>query len=138
MPFYAYPVSTAASVSLNREFTPLEAHLILWHIEQGLMPRETGKRREWTIAQLDGDPFHVALQDYDWADEVLHAQIGRRWLESEFPTPAERKAAADGGVRPLVGGDRALRRRSRPSRVVARARRAGAQRAPRPRGRGPT
>ncbi|MGD8749849.1 MAG: hypothetical protein PVG14_00430 [Anaerolineales bacterium] len=22
----------------------------------------------------------VLFQDFDWADEVLHAQIGRRWL----------------------------------------------------------
>ena len=94
IPFYAYPVPITASATLNRGFTPLEAHLILWHIEQGLMPRETGKPFEWAIAGLDGDPFVVSLQDYDWADEVLHAQIGRRWLESEFASPAERKAAA--------------------------------------------
>jgi len=52
------------------------------------MPRETGKRWEWTIAGLDGDPLLVALQDYDWADEVLHAQIGRRWLRDEHSTAA--------------------------------------------------
>jgi hypothetical protein len=93
VPFYAYPIDMAASVSLNREYSPLEAHLMLWHIEQELMPRKTGKRWEWEIARLDGDPFFVALQDYDWADEVLHAQIGRRWLEADFPTSSERKAA---------------------------------------------
>ena len=95
VPFYAYPIDMAASASLNREFTPLEAHILLWDIEQGLMPRETGKRWEWTIAGLDGDPLLVALQDYDWADEVLHAQIGRRWLASEHGTAAERKAVAE-------------------------------------------
>lgn len=95
VPFYAYPIDMAPSVSLNHEFSPLEAHIILWHIEQGLMPRQTGKRREWTVARLDGDPFFVALQDYDWADEVLHAQIGRRWLESDFPHSSERKAAGE-------------------------------------------
>lgn len=94
VPFYAYPIDMAASASLNREFTPLEAHILLWDIEQGLMPRETGKRWEWAIAGLDGDPLLVALQDYDWADEVLHAQIGRRWLQSEHGTAAERKAVA--------------------------------------------
>ena len=44
------------------------------------MPRKTGKRYERSIAELNGDDFFTALQDYDWADEVLHAQIGRRWL----------------------------------------------------------
>jgi hypothetical protein len=95
VPFYSYPIDMAASASLNREFTPLEAHILLWDIEQGLMPRESGKRWEWTIAGLDGDPLLVALQDYDWADEVLHAQIGRRWLRAEHGTAAERKAAAE-------------------------------------------
>jgi hypothetical protein len=94
VPFYEYPIDMAASASLNCEFTPLEAHILLWDIEQGLMPRETGKRWEWTIAGLDGDPLLVALQDYDCADEVLHAQIGRRWLAGEHATAAERKAVA--------------------------------------------
>jgi hypothetical protein len=84
IPFYAYPIDWAASVSLNTEFTPLEAHLILWRIEQDLMPGASGKRYEWSVAGLHDDPFFTALQDYDWADEVLHAQIGRRWLAGEF------------------------------------------------------
>jgi hypothetical protein len=94
VPFYEYPIDMAASASLNCEFTPLEAHILLWDIEQGLMPRETGKRWEWTIAGLDGDPLLVALQDYDWADEVLHAQIGRRWLRDEHGSATEQTAVA--------------------------------------------
>jgi hypothetical protein len=95
VPFYDYPVDMAASASLNTEFTPLEAHLLLWHVEQGLMARETGKRFEWTVARLDVEPLYAALQDYDWADEVLHAQIGRRWLADDFGSAAERRAAAE-------------------------------------------
>ena len=48
------------------------------------MPGGSGKRYEWYVAGLHDDPFFIALQDYDWADEVLHAQIGRRWLTSEL------------------------------------------------------
>ena len=33
-----------ASASLNTECTPIEPHVLLYYIEQGLMPRETGKR----------------------------------------------------------------------------------------------
>ena len=95
VPHYRFPITVAAVVALNREFTPLEAHTILWHIEQGLMPRETGKRWEMEIAEGYGDPFFIALQDYDWADEVLHAQIGRRWLRDEYPSAAERLAAGN-------------------------------------------
>jgi hypothetical protein len=93
IPFYAYPISVVGSLSLNAEFTPLEAHTILWHIEQSLMRRETGKRWEMEIAEAYGDPFFVALQDYDWADEVLHAQLGRRWLQEPYGSAGARKAA---------------------------------------------
>lgn len=80
VPFYAYPVPLTFSTGLNLECTPLEAHIILWGIEHSLMPRKTGKRYERSVAELHGDDFFTALQDYDWADEVLHVQIGRRWL----------------------------------------------------------
>jgi hypothetical protein len=80
IPFYAYPIAINAGVLLNLECTPLEAHIHLWSIEQSLMPGTTGKRYERSIAERHGDDFFTALQDYDWADEVLHAQIGRRWL----------------------------------------------------------
>lgn len=79
IPFYAYPILIAFSTTLNGECSPLEAHAILWNIEQSQMP-QTGKRYERSIAELNGDDFFTALQDYDWADEVLHVQIGRRWL----------------------------------------------------------
>ncbi len=48
------------------------------------MPKNTGKHYEWKIAQAYGDPLCITMQDYDWADEVLHAKIGRRWLIPEF------------------------------------------------------
>ncbi|MCD9021356.1 hypothetical protein [Cohnella silvisoli] len=84
VPFYRYPIDLKASSSLNTDFTPFESHLILWGIEQGLMNKDKGKRWEWIIAQQSGMPYAVSAQDYDWADEVLHAQIGRKWLSPEF------------------------------------------------------
>jgi hypothetical protein len=54
-----------------------------------LMNNETGKRWEWLIAKKSNIPYGELLQDYDWADEVLHAQIGRKWLLSEFPGQEE-------------------------------------------------
>jgi hypothetical protein len=29
------------------------------------------------------------IQDYDWADEILHARIGRKWIVSEFDSQGE-------------------------------------------------
>src|SRR4051812_45741632 len=69
VPFYEYPIDVAGSASLNLEFTALEAHILLWHVEQGLMNGSTGKRFEWRVADEHGDRFFAALQDYDWADE---------------------------------------------------------------------
>jgi hypothetical protein len=71
------------SYRLNTECTPLERHGVLYFIEQGLMPR-TGKRYEWEIAKDSGLPLMATLQDFDWADEVLHSQIGRQWYVPEF------------------------------------------------------
>ena len=74
------------SLHLNLDRSPLERHIILYYIEQSLMNGETGKRWEWLIAQRAGDPLATYFQDYDWADEVLHAQIGRRWLKPQVGT----------------------------------------------------
>jgi hypothetical protein len=68
---------------LNTECTPLEAHGVLYYIEQGLMPR-TGKRYEFETGQESGLPLIATLQDFDWADEVLHSQIGRVWYVPLF------------------------------------------------------
>ncbi|MBX9627653.1 MAG: hypothetical protein K2X82_27890 [Gemmataceae bacterium] len=71
------------SYRLNTECTPLERHGVLYFIEQGLMPK-TGKRYEWEVAKDSGLPLMATLQDFDWADEVLHSQIGRQWYVPEF------------------------------------------------------
>jgi hypothetical protein len=66
------------SLRLNTECTPLERHAVLYFIEQGLMTK-TGKRYEWELGRESGIPLMATIQDYDWADEVLHAQLGRLW-----------------------------------------------------------
>lgn len=66
------------SYRLNTECTPLERHAVLYFIEQGLMTR-TGKRYEWEVGCDSGVPLMATIQDFDWADEVLHAQLGRAW-----------------------------------------------------------
>ncbi|MGE3818917.1 MAG: hypothetical protein AB7I30_05735 [Isosphaeraceae bacterium] len=68
---------------LNTECTPIERHAVLYFIEQGLMPK-TGKRYEWEVGVESGIPLMATIQDYDWADEVLHAQIGRNWYVPRF------------------------------------------------------
>ncbi|MDR3688360.1 MAG: hypothetical protein P4L46_03200 [Fimbriimonas sp.] len=76
-----YPNHVGWAMHLNLDRKPLERHIILYFIEQNLMDGKTGKRLEWQIAQSAKDELATYFQDYDWADEVLHAQIGRRWLK---------------------------------------------------------
>ena len=52
------------------------------------MPK-TGKRYEFEVATLSGIPIVATIQDFDWADEVLHSQIGRAWYVTQFPTLKE-------------------------------------------------
>jgi hypothetical protein len=82
------------SLGLNTQLTPRERHGVLYFIEQGLMPR-TGKRFEWEVAGRSGDLLSVLFQDYDWADEVLHARIGRDLYVSTFRDPKEAIAWGD-------------------------------------------
>lgn len=79
------------SKGLNEQLTPSERHAVLWFIEQGLMSK-TGKRYEWEVGRDSGDPLAELFQDYDWADEVLHARIGRDWYVSQFQDDVERAA----------------------------------------------
>ena len=66
------------SLRLNTECTPIERHAVLYFIEQGLMTK-TGKKYEWEVGRDSGLPLMSTIQDFDWADEVLHASIGRDW-----------------------------------------------------------
>ena len=81
------------SLALNAQLSPMERHAVLYFIEQGLM-HKTGKRFEWEVALKSDNPLSGLFQDYDWADEVLHARIGRDWYLPDFDTP---KAAVDYG-----------------------------------------
>ena len=71
------------SLRLNTECTPTERHAVLFFIEQGLMTK-TGKRFEWELGVGSGIPLMATIQDFDWADEVLHAAIGRTWYIPQF------------------------------------------------------
>jgi hypothetical protein len=76
------------SLALNTQLKPIERHAVLYFIEQGLMPKN-GKRFEWEVGTASGDPLAALFQDYDWADEVLHARIGRDWYLKEFSDAKE-------------------------------------------------
>jgi hypothetical protein len=76
------------SLALNTQLKPIERHAVLYFIEQGLMPK-TGKRFEWEVGRASHNPLSALFQDYDWADEVLHARVGRDWYLKDFKNPQD-------------------------------------------------
>ncbi|HZQ48075.1 MAG TPA: hypothetical protein VFC07_13745 [Verrucomicrobiae bacterium] len=76
------------SLALNTQLKPIERHAVLYFIEQGLMPK-TGKRFEWEVGLASHNPLSALFQDYDWADEVLHARVGRDWYLKDFANAQE-------------------------------------------------
>jgi hypothetical protein len=90
------PLNIGFALRLNLHADALERQTMLYAIEQSLMPGETGKRFEHETAIAAGDALSAHFHDYDWADEVLHAQIGRRMLRRDGITSdeAHERAAA--------------------------------------------
>ena len=82
------------ALGLDTQLTPKERHAVLYFIEQGLMPR-TGKRHEWEVGVMSKNPLAATFQDFDWADEVLHARVGRDWYVSDMPSAHEAVAFGD-------------------------------------------
>ena len=97
-----FPISLASFP--NTELEPRERYALVWGIEHPLMRRASSsqttagviasKPGQYDLAAASGDPLSALIQDFDWADEVLHVQIGRRVLEQAFSTHEERDAAA--------------------------------------------
>ena len=87
-------INSTWSYALNKQLTPKERHAVLYYIEQGLMPK-TGKRHEWEVATMAQNELSRTFQDFDWADEVLHARIGRDWYVADMPSPQEAVSYGD-------------------------------------------
>jgi hypothetical protein len=83
------PLNVGFALRLNLHAEPRERQLMLFGIEQSLMPGDTGKRFEHDTAVESDDDLSAHFHDYDWADEVLHAQIGRRRAHELGVSPAE-------------------------------------------------
>jgi hypothetical protein len=88
------PLNISFALRLNLHATPVERQVMLYAIEQSLMPGETGKRYEHETAVAAGDALSAHFHDYDWADEVLHAQIGKRVLKREGISSEEARERA--------------------------------------------
>jgi hypothetical protein len=89
------PFNFTWALDLNTKLTPIERHAVLFTIEQGLMPKKIGKEFEWEVAVASASPVSALIQDYDWADEILHARIGRDWLVAELGSQNEAMAYGD-------------------------------------------
>lgn len=79
---------------------PLELYAMLFGVEAGLMKYPPGKREEFEFCR---DAAHhrlmTTLQDFDWADEVLHVHIARRRLKEWFNgSPEELQTLGEKGL----------------------------------------
>ena len=90
------PLNIGFSLRLNLHATAQDRQILLYAIEQSLMPRDRGKPYEHRVAAASGDRLSALFHDYDWADEVLHVDIARRCLKPELPGGlAEARQRAD-------------------------------------------
>ncbi|HEY3935924.1 MAG TPA: hypothetical protein VGL97_00715 [Bryobacteraceae bacterium] len=89
------PLNFTWSLGLNTKLSPLERHAVLFTIEQGLMPKKIGKEYEWQVALATANRLTALIQDYDWADEVLHARIGKDWIVPELGSQTKAQAFGD-------------------------------------------
>ena len=89
------PLNFTWSLGLNTQLTARDRHSVLYAIEQGLMPKKNGKENEWEIAVATASRLTTLIQDYDWADEILHARIGREWLVPELGSQKDALAYGD-------------------------------------------
>jgi hypothetical protein len=89
------PLNFTWSLGMNTMLSPKERHAVLYTIEQGLMPKKIGKEYEWEVAVATANPLTALIQDYDWADEVLHARIGRDWIVTDIGSQVEALAYGD-------------------------------------------
>ena len=96
-------INSTWSHCLNKQLEPKERHAVLYYIEQGLMPK-TGKRHEWEVSKEANSPLAITFQDFDWADEVLHARIGRDWYVKDMPSAQEAIAYGDKCWSRVLGG----------------------------------
>ncbi len=69
---------------------------MLYFIEQGLMPTHRQALRVGGRHAVGRRRSRRLFQDFDWADEVLHARIGRDWYVKDF---ANLKESLDYGDR---------------------------------------
>lgn len=93
-----------AIVDLYFALSPLERYTLLGiAIENGAMKYPPGKRLEYEWCRDQArHALMTTYQDYDWADEVVHAQIARRWCLPQFGGDGERMRAVSQELRALI------------------------------------
>jgi len=101
----AMPLRTFDDASVV-QMTPVEMYAMLGiGVEAALMKYPPGKREEFEFCRDSARyPLMATLQDFDWADEVLHVNIARRQLKDWFEgSQSELLALAQKGLEIRAG-----------------------------------
>lgn len=91
---YAVPNWTGWYDMARKAFSVEKAytHLTL-AIEKAAMKYPPGKREEWEFCRdVIKDPLMTIFQDFDWADEVVHAGFGQKWIIQDIYKGDQKKA----------------------------------------------
>ena len=102
------PNSVSLASFPNTQLEPRQRYALVYGLEAPLMRREASsnttagvrasKPAQYELAVESGDALAALVQNFDWADEVLHVQIGRRLLAKAYASTEERDAAASDAV----------------------------------------
>jgi hypothetical protein len=98
IPITSRPNWTGWVAMSQATMSPMEAYTHLTvAIEQAAMKYPPGKRQEYEFCRDQAKhPLMALYQDYDWADEVNHAQFGQTWIVRGVHN-GDRRAAIDAG-----------------------------------------
>jgi hypothetical protein len=99
----AFP-ERVAILDLYFNLSALERYTLLGiAIENGAMKFPPGKRAEYEWCRDEArHALMTTYQDYDWADEVIHAQIARRWCHPQFGGDSQRMREVAQELRDLI------------------------------------
>jgi hypothetical protein len=68
-----------------QEEEPMDRYIHLGVVIEQKKMKKTGKKAEWLWCRDEArHPLMTTFQDFDWADEVAHVQMSRRWVKEFF------------------------------------------------------
>jgi hypothetical protein len=79
-----FPLKRGNAIFFQKE-APMDRYIHLGVVIEQKKMKKTGKKAEWLYCRDEAQhPLMATFQDFDWADEVYHVQMSRRWVKEFF------------------------------------------------------